>query len=140
MDVLIDSNIIVDVIQEREPFCSYSKSIIAMCIKDEITGYVSAHSLCDLFYILRKDKTVSERLALIANLCKYMNVISEKQDNFEVLSANPATKDLEDGLQMLCAKNYNLDYIISRNIKDFDSSYVPAIEPSDFVKLMMERK
>ena len=56
---------------------------------------------------------------LIANLCKYVTVISEKQDDFEVVSKNPETKDLEDSLQMVCAENACLDYIVTRNIKDF---------------------
>lgn len=136
MRVLIDSNIIVDVVQERKPFCLLSKEIIARCIKSEIEGYVSAHSLCDIFYILRKDKTIAERLSLISNLCKYLNVISEKKDDFEVLANNPETKDLEDGLQMQCAKTYSLDYIITRNVKDFEKSEVPAIEPFDFLVLL----
>ena len=68
MDVLIDSNIVIDVVQEREPFCSLSKDIIGRCIKSEISGFLSSHSLCDIFYILRKDKSVQERLSLIANL------------------------------------------------------------------------
>lgn len=135
MDVLIDSNIILDVMQKREPFSSLSKEILSLCIRSEIEGYVSAHSLCDIFYILRKDMTISERLSLIANICKYMSVISEKQDDFEAIAGDPEAKDLEDGLQMLCAKNYRLDYIITRNVKDFSGSPVKAIEPCDFLAL-----
>ncbi|WP_178841804.1 hypothetical protein [uncultured Treponema sp.] len=44
--------------------------------------------------------------------------------------------DLEDGLQIRCAETNNLDYIITRNIKDFFNSPVPAIEPQKFIKLM----
>ncbi len=118
-DILIDSNIILDVVQEREPFCSNAKKILSLCIAKNINGFVTAHSLCDIFYILRKDKTLEERLLMIANLCKYVTVISEKQDDFEVVSKNPETKDLEDSLQMVCAENACLDYIVTRNIKDF---------------------
>ena len=67
-----------------------------------------------------------------------MTVISEKQDDFEVLANNSDTKDLEDGLQMLCAKNYSLDYIITRNVKDFALSSVPAIEPFAFLELLSD--
>ena len=133
-DILIDSNIILDVVQEREPFKSLAKQIIALCIKKEINGFVTAHSLCDIFYILRKDKTVHERLSLISNICKYVTVISERQTDFEAITENPETKDLEDSLQMICAENANLDYIVTRNVKDFEKSRIPAIEPEEFLK------
>ena len=138
--MLIDSNIILDVVQEREPFSSVAKRIMAMCITHEISGYITSHSLCDIFYILRKDKTLPERLSLIANLCKYFTVIPERQCDFEELANNPETKDLEDGLQMLCAKNYHLDYIITRNIKDFADSEIQATEPMNFLKIIEQNQ
>ena len=78
-DILIDTNIVIDTIQERQPFSSNSKAILALCIENKITGYITSHSLCDIFYILRKDKTVPERLSIINHLCKYLTVISEFQ-------------------------------------------------------------
>ncbi len=137
-NVLLDTNVILDVVQEREPFCSNAKKVLSLCILKRINGFVTAHSLCDIFYILRKDKTVTERLSLILNLCKYVSVISEKQTDFETIAENPETKDLEDSLQMICAENYSLDYIITRNIKDFESSKTLAIEPSEFIKIFEE--
>ena len=136
IDILIDTNIILDVVQEREPFKSVAKQIIALCIKKEINGFVTAHSLCDIFYILRKDKTISERLSLIANLCKYLTVISERQTDFEIIAEDKETKDLEDSLQMICAEKSNLDYIVTRNVKDFEKSKIPAIEPEAFLELL----
>lgn len=136
LEILIDSNIILDLVQEREPFKSLAKKIIALCIKREINGYVTAHSLCDIFYILRKDKTVHERLSLISNICKYLTVISERQTDFEIIAENTETKDLEDSLQMICAENANLDYIVTRNVKDFEKSRIPAVEPEDFLKTL----
>ena len=136
MDVLIDTNIILDTVQQREPFCSDAKKILECCIRNNISGFVTAHSLCDIFYILRKDMAVPQRLSLIGNLCKYLTVISEHQNDFETISEELGTKDLEDSLQMICAKNYQLDYIVTRNIKDFENSEVKVIEPKLFLNLL----
>lgn len=105
MDVLIDTNIVLDVLQNREPFSEDSKKILALCIKTKLNGFMTAHSLCDIFYILRKDLNVAERLSLIDRLCKYMTIISEHQADFETVAENQFTKDLEDGLQMACRWN-----------------------------------
>lgn len=133
MDVLIDSNIILDVIQNREPFTTQSKEILQLCIEKKLHGFMSSHSLCDIFYILRKDLSLKERLSLIEKLCEYMSVIPELQDDFKSISRNPDTKDLEDSLQMKCAVNFHLDYIITRNVKDFSNTKIPAIDPKSFL-------
>lgn len=135
INILIDSNIILDVVQEREPFTSNAKNILSQCITRRINGFVTAHSLCDIFYILRKDKTLAERLSLIGTLCKYVTVLSERQSDFEDIANNPETRDLEDSLQMVCAENYALDYIVTRNTKDFPASKIPAIEPDTFINI-----
>ena len=93
INILIDSNIILDVVQEREPFTSNAKNILSQCITRRINGFVTAHSLCDIFYILRKDKTLAERLSLIGTLCKYVTVLSERQSDFEDIANNPETRD-----------------------------------------------
>ena len=80
--------------------------------------------------------SVSERLSLIGRLCKYLTVISEQHNDFEAIAGDKGTKDLEDSLQMVCAKNYQLKYIVTRNIKDFENAEVTAIEPKEFLGLL----
>ncbi len=90
MHILIDTNIIIDLIQNREPHSSNASKIINSCVKEENVGYISAHSLSDLFFILRKVKSVEERKAIILNLCKYFKVISESKDFFVSVCNNAA--------------------------------------------------
>ena len=133
MNLLIDSNVILDMVQRREPFSANSKEIIASCIKQKYQGFVSAHSLCDIYYILRKDLSVPQRLKLVEMFCQFFTVIPEKANDFIAVVQNPNTDDLEDGLQIQCATKCDLDYIVTRNIDDFKKSSVPAIQPSDFL-------
>ena len=133
MNLLIDSNIILDMVQRREPFSANSKEIIADGIKQKHQGFVSAHSLCDIYYILRKDLSVIQRLKLVEMFCQFFTVIPEKSNDFIAVVQNPNTEDLEDGLQIQCATKSGLDYIVTRNIDDFKNSSIPAILPSDFL-------
>ena len=136
MRILIDTNIILDLVQKREPHCENASKIINSCVKLENFGYISAHSLTDLFFILRKYKTIAERKALILNICKYFKIIPENKDCFVSVCNNPDWNDLEDGLQMKCAENEKLDYIITRDEKNgFTNSPVSIITPADFLKL-----
>ena len=65
MNVLIDTNILLDFIQHREHF-SDSEQIITLCAKREINGFMAAHSVPNMFYILRKDFSESTAKAITA--------------------------------------------------------------------------
>lgn len=136
MRILIDTNIILDLVQNREPHSSNASKIINSCVKEENIGYVSAHSLSDLFFILRKVKSVEERKAIILHICKFFIVISESRDFFVSICNNADWNDLEDGLQMKCAEMEKLDYIVSRDTKNgFKGSPVRVMSPADFLEL-----
>ena len=49
---------------------------------------------------------------------------------------NENFSDFEDCLQMECAKAYGADYIITRNVSDYAKSYVKAIEPKEYLKIL----
>ncbi len=134
MVLFIDTNIILDWLQNREPFNETSGHLVQECIKENFDGAMSAHSFADLFYILRKDFSAEERFKLLLLLCKHFKVVSENKLMIEFVINYEKYKDLEDGLQMECAKAVNADFIITRNINDFKISKVPAILPEDFIK------
>lgn len=73
INVLIDTNILLDFIQDREHFL-LSEQILRFCAKKEINGFMAAHSIPNMFYILRKDFTDDERreilLSLAVSMCK----------------------------------------------------------------------
>lgn len=136
MKILIDTNIILDLIQSREPFSENASKIINSCVKKENEGYISAHSLSDIFFILRKDKTVEERKALILNLCSFFTVIPEDKNFYTAVCQNNNWNDLEDGLQMKCADFEKLDYIVTRDAgKGFNNSPVKVISAEDFLNV-----
>ena len=139
MRILIDTNIILDLIQIRQPFSDNASKIINSCVKKENQGFISAHSLSDIFFILRKDKTVEERKTLILNLCKFFTIIAEDKNFYTTVCQNNDWNDLEDGLQMKCADSEKLDYIVTRDSgKGFNNSPVKVISTEDFLKMTFQ--
>ena len=55
MVILVDTNIIIDALANREPYADDAKRIMEKCAAREITGILAAHSIPNLFYILRKN-------------------------------------------------------------------------------------
>lgn len=134
MRVLIDTNIILDWLMTRKPFQEKAKNIMETCFFGDMDGYVTAHTLSDIFYILRKDFDVDKRKKLLLLLCEHLQIISEDKNTIRQVLECEKWRDLEDGLQMQCAVNEKLDYIVTRNIKDFKDSPVMPLLPEQLIE------
>ena len=134
MRILIDTNVLADLLLGRDPYYDIAYNILTMCADKKVYGYIAAHSIPDLFYILRKSMTKEERKEALKDICQIVKV--EGIDSFKILSAleNEYFRDFEDCLQEECAVAISADYIVTRNTKDFASSRVPAILPDEFLE------
>ena len=132
MEVLIDTNIILDWFLKREPFYYESTILLKKCWFSKINCYLSVHSICDMSFIIDKKFTTEEKKKFLQFLINRNEIISETKADIESFIKNPDWTDLEDGLQMQTADKCKLDYIITRNIEDFEHSPIPAIEPKYF--------
>lgn len=132
MELLIDGNIILDVLQKREPHYEDSAKIWKMCETDLAKGYVSVLTFANLVYVMRKELNAEK----ISEVRKKLSLIF----SFEDLTASDISTacemqwdDYEDALQAATAKRLHADYIITRNVKDFKKSEVVAFTPTEFL-------
>ena len=134
MVLLIDTNIVLDILQERTEFYDASCRIMNLCAKKQARGYIAFHSVSNLWYVLRNCDDSAKR-AKISDICNILTVCSVGHK--EVMNAldNTQFKDFEDCLQDECAQSVRADYIITRNVADFIHSQVKAITPEEFLKV-----
>ena len=133
MKIVIDNNVILDVFQNREPFVQFSSKVLRLVETKQIKGYVTANSITDIHYVLTrsiKDKEkVYEAIDVLLQIIDIIDVTAK-----DVRKAfHPDVIDFEDELISVCAERAKIDYIITRNTKDFTNSPVPAITPDDFL-------
>lgn len=130
--ILIDTNVLLDFVTCRKPYDEPAASILQACVDGKITGCVAAHSIPNMFYILRKDFTTDERRKILKNLCRILEV--ESIDREKILSAldNIMFQDFEDCLQNECSKSFKAEYIVTRNPDDFKNGDIPCIDPGDY--------
>ncbi len=133
MKVLIDTNVILDVLFNRKEFYDASSKVWKLCETKQIEGYISALSIPNIVYILRKELDENKTLEVIKNLCLIFNVYDLKEDII-MQAAELKADDYEDALQMITAQKIKAQFIITRNIKDFISSKVIAIKPSELLE------
>ena len=138
MEILIDANVVITYITDREDkYHDESIAIMRMCAEGSVHGRIAFHTLSIISYIFRKNP--SRLQCWLRNICSVAEVtgashrkIMEAIDRFDFL-------DFEDNLQAICAEEAMCDYIVTGNIKDFATSGIPAITPDDFLKLMREK-
>ena len=134
MKIMIDTNIILDVLLEREPFYEYSKAILELCEKRKIHGFISASSATDIFYLVGKALSSTEAaydaLGEILNIVKILTVTNDDVNKAFLQKA----KDFEDCLLATCAKSNNCDAIITRNKKDFMTFGITLFSPEEFIE------
>lgn len=136
MKILVDTNIILDVLLKREPHNRAAQVIMTKCAEREITGYLAAHSILNIFYVLRKEYSQAERRKFIRNLCEIFRISDLNAEKIMLAIDNEQFSDFEDCLQEECAVAETVDYIVTRNPADFKQSRVKVVEPDEFMKLL----
>ena len=132
MVLLIDANILLDVLLDREAFVRDSSLIWKLCETEKAKGYVSVLTFANLVYIMRKQLEPEK----IEEVFRKLNLIFEFTD-FCVTDLVRATelgwKDFENAIQSATAERVHADYIITRNVRDFAKSKVLAFTPSELL-------
>lgn len=135
MEVLIDTNIILDWFLKRDQFYESSKAVLNKCWFGNIKSFITIHSLCDIYYLVGNKFPLEEKKKLIQFLLNRSEIIEENFNSVKAFIDYDFYDDLEDCLQIQSAQNLRLNYIITRNIKDFRYSTVQAVTPEQFLEI-----
>ena len=132
MKILLDTNVLLNWLIETNTKHLEAARLVLSCLMDETEGFVTSHSLADIFYVLRKyHSDIDTRKKFILIMVHNFTILTESKDRFLESLNDQNFFDLEDGLQMKCAAYANLDYIVTDNLKDFKNSKIPSISIED---------
>ena len=130
MVILIDTNIILNYLLEREPGYKYAEFVLQRCAEEKVLGYMAFHSISILWYVLRKLPD-SERRAILKNLLEIVKITCTSHDEVKEALDIVEFKDFEYCLQDLCAMNVKADFLVTDNVKDFMSASTQRINRVD---------
>ncbi len=134
MNVLLDTNVLLDFVLEREPFVKDAEKVFQVAKHHSIQLFMSATTITDVFYIARKEKGKEQTLAFIEDLLQCVEVASV--DKAVILHALHAElPDFEDAVQEGAAKQAAISTIITRNEADFKHSDLDIYHPEAFVNI-----
>ena len=138
MQVMIDLNVLLDVIQKREPHFAASGKVLGLAAKREISGHIPAHALTTIHYIVAKYAGQAKAGLTIDWLLSTLRIIPAGQKEF-LRARSINMPDFEDAVVASLAESGHCQYIVSRNTGDFKASRVPAITPEEFLAHMAEK-
>ena len=133
--VLIDLNIILDVLQRREPFYPASAGVLAAAERGQIRASISAHTVTTLFYLIAKDQSPGKAKILISEILGFIQIADVTQATIEAALALPMS-DFEDAVQLAAALGTRADYLVTRNIKDYPETRIPVLRPAELITLL----
>ncbi len=132
MNILIDTDVILDLFLDREPFANDAEQLWEYHLDGKIVAHISAMTPVNAFYIIRKLHTLEVAQNSIQVMIDTLNICHVTHATL-ISAANSAFSDFEDAVQHECALDYQLDAIVTRNIKDYKEATIPVLLPTDFL-------
>ena len=130
--LLLDINIFLDIFLERKYFVESSSKIFDLVEMSKFKGFICSSSFPTLFYILSKGNNRNKALLNLEKIRAVFKVaeVDERVIDLSLVSGFP---DFEDAVQYYSAVNKKIDFLITRNTKDFKKNIIPVLTPEEFI-------
>ena len=134
MNVMVDTNVVLDDILDRLPNTENAREISRLVTDEYVNGYLTANSITDIFYIVSKYRDEDIARKTVKNLLLSFGVVGVDGKDCQV-AIDMSMRDFEDALAVVCAEKESLDYIITNDnnfLNETDFS-ISTINPADFL-------
>ena len=136
MRALIDTCVVVDALQSREPFADAAHNLFLLCANRQFEGFLTAKAITDICYLThRLTHSDQQTRTILTRLCSLFQILdTSAQDIQTALSSD--TSDFEDAVMIETAVRDRMDCIVTRNAKDYSKAQLNVYSPSEFVLLL----
>lgn len=134
MRAVIDNNVIIDALKPDPQFEESAQQVLRLASVKAIDGFVSANSLTDIFYVLRKEHGADKAKVMVQKLILILDIIGI--DSIDCISAlSLPMNDFEDALIAVCADKIKADFIVTRDKRFIkEETAVKAITPEQLIE------
>ncbi len=135
MKVLFDTNVILDVLLDREPISRDAAILLAKVEQAEILGFACATTITTIHYLCTK---MLDQEAASRHVLSLLSLLAIAPVNRLVLENAFAAgfKDFEDAVLHEAAVHAGAQHIVTRNIKDYTKASLPVHEPGEFLGIL----
>ncbi len=131
--VFVDTDIVLDLLGNRKPFYRHAAELFSIADRSEITIFVSSLSFSNLNYILSKQYSSNQARRILMKFKTLVTVLSVSNKVVE-LALLSDFKDFEDALQYFNALENDVNFLLTRNLKDYKTAEIPIMTAEQFLK------
>jgi predicted nucleic acid-binding protein len=134
--LFIDTNIVIDLLAEREPFYEDAAKLFSLSDKNKVKLSVSSLTFANTNYLLQKTNSASTAKEILRKFKILTEVLSLNDKIIDLALNDSGFGDFEDAIQYYSAIENSQEILITRNLKDFKTSKIPAMTASEFIKTL----
>ena len=140
MKALLDTCILIDALQAREPFFDDAENLLIADANDEYEGYMTAKTIMDIYYIIHRYLHSDTHTRIhISKLIQLFHICDTTQEDVENALLSDV-HDYEDAVMVETAKRIGVDTIITRNIRDYRDAGIAVTRPADFLMMLDKQR
>jgi predicted nucleic acid-binding protein len=136
--LLFDTNVLLDLVLAREPWVAEAAALLDRSARGEVEGYVAAHAVTTIHYLVERARTRAVALSTIGDLLSIVDVASVGRDDIQ-RALTLGLKDFEDAVQVAAALGVGADYLVTRDAKHFRSAPIEVRTPGEVLALYRMR-
>ena len=126
--MLVDTNVLIDVALERQPFFGPAVELLKRLAQDPGRGFMAWHTMSTFYYIVEQTLGDESTRSIIAELSGFLTVPTVTHQSF-LYALSLRMSDFEDAMQVAAAQAAGAEHVVTRDIGDFTNSPIPAITP-----------
>ena len=128
--MLIDTDVLIDVALDRRPHSEAAAELLDRLERHPRRGFVAWHTLSNFHYLVAKKRRDGSARDFIVQLTSFVAVAPTDTAAIRFAAALPMA-DFEDAMQVAAARASGAGHIVTRNVRDFRRSPIPALHPAD---------
>jgi predicted nucleic acid-binding protein len=132
--VFVDTDIIYDLLAKRDPFYFAAARLFTLADEGKIQIFISALSLPNIHYLLSKKKSEEEAKQILRKF-KVLVHVTPLDEKIIDLALNSEFSDFEDAIQYFSALQYEVEILLTRNLKDYKKAQISVLTAQDFINL-----
>lgn len=138
MKILIDTCIIIDALQSREPFFHDAQTLFLYAANRKFDGFITAKATTDIYYLMHRYTHSEKDTRIVLNkLFRLFDLVDSAGADCK-FAIRSETSDYEDAVMIETALRSGMDGIVTRNLKDYSKSAVPVFSPEELLKRLQE--
>ena len=135
MKLLIDINVLVDVLLQRDPWAEPAAHLLTRIERGEATGFVAGHTLTTIHYVVSRARDRQSAAAAVSDLLRFLEVVPIEKVDFSQALVLPMD-DFEDAVQAAAALKIGVDYVVTRDEKGFSGLSIPSVNSGEALSLL----